>query len=176
MWYILCLHVSPTPDCNQKVSWGFRWEFKYLVGYLSNRHMIRYGVYHIFVPAYSASQILCSVLSCGIRVASMSNVVSLPLSKRCSHISMWILIHHDNRGRHVNSFPTGVLLFKWIRSFQHSRDQFSVLCNGVCFIRPKLSLFSRPPTLSVQASWGLICALFALTRCATRTRYTWGLL
>ena len=34
--------------------------------------------------------------------------------------------------------------------FQHSRDQFSVLCNGVCFIRPKLSLFYHPPTLLLQ--------------------------
>ena len=41
-----------------------------------------------------------------------------------SHIAMWILILLDHRGRYVNSFPNGVLLFKWIRSFQHLRDQF----------------------------------------------------
>ena len=33
---------------------------------------------YVFVPAYSASQILCFVLSCGIRVASLSNVESIP--------------------------------------------------------------------------------------------------
>ena len=33
---------------------------------------------YVFVPAYSASQILCFVLSCGIRVASMSSVDSIP--------------------------------------------------------------------------------------------------
>ena len=33
---------------------------------------------YVFVPAYSASQILCLVLSCGIRVASMSSVDSIP--------------------------------------------------------------------------------------------------
>ena len=69
---------------------------------------------------------------------------------------MWILILLDHRDCHANSFPTDVLFFKWIRSFQHSRDQFSVLCNGVCFIRPKLSLFSRPPTLFFKDSYMLI--------------------
>ena len=33
---------------------------------------------YVFVPAYSASQILCFILSCGIRVASKSNVESIP--------------------------------------------------------------------------------------------------
>ena len=36
------------------------------------------NLYHMFVPAYSASQILCFVLSCGIQVASKSNVDSIP--------------------------------------------------------------------------------------------------
>ena len=34
--------------------------------------------YHMFVPAYSASQPFVFVLSCGIRVASMSSVESIP--------------------------------------------------------------------------------------------------
>ena len=46
---------------------------------------------YVFVPAYFASQILCFVLSCGILVASMSSVDSIPF-KRCSHISMGVLI------------------------------------------------------------------------------------
>ena len=37
-----------------------------------------------------------------------------------------------------------------IISFQYLLDQFSVLRNGVCFIRPKLPLFSRHPTLFLQ--------------------------
>ena len=67
--------------------------------------------------------------------------------KRCSHISMWILILLDHRGRHVNSFSTGVLLFKWIRSFQHPQDQVSVLLNGVCFIRLQVAFVfpAHPP-------------------------------
>ena len=36
------------------------------------------NLYHMFVPTYSASQILCFLLSCGIRVASMSDVDSIP--------------------------------------------------------------------------------------------------
>ena len=146
------------------------------------------NLYHMFVSGLFCEPILCFVLSCGIRVASMSSVDSIPypkpvwappqklrtkslsyvcfwlilqakffvlfylwysswihtFHKRCSHISMVVLILLDHWGCHVNSFPTGVPLFKWIRSFQHSQDQFSVLCNGVCFFRPKLSLFSPP--------------------------------
>ena len=49
------------------------------------------NLYHMFVPAYSTSQILCFILSCGIRVASKSSVDSIPF-KRCSHISMGVLI------------------------------------------------------------------------------------
>ena len=36
------------------------------------------NLYHMFVPAYSASQSFVFVLSCGIRVASKSNVDSIP--------------------------------------------------------------------------------------------------
>jgi len=38
----------------------------------------RRNLYHMFVPAYSASQFFVFVLSCGIRVASKSNVESIP--------------------------------------------------------------------------------------------------
>ena len=36
------------------------------------------NLYHMFVPAYSASQFFVFVLSCGIRVASKANVDSIP--------------------------------------------------------------------------------------------------
>ena len=78
---------------------------------------------YVFVPAYSASQILCFVLSCGTRVASMSNIESIPFLNGVL-ILLWSSNPFDHRDRHVNSFSTGVLLFKWIRSFQHLRDQF----------------------------------------------------
>ena len=54
--YIVPPCIPNTRLHNQKVSGVYRWEFKYHVGILSNRHMIRYGVYHMFVPAYSTSQ------------------------------------------------------------------------------------------------------------------------
>ena len=60
------------------------------------------NLYHMFVLAYSASQSFVLFLSCGIRVASRSNVDSIPFPKRCSHIPMWIPILHDNRYCHVN--------------------------------------------------------------------------
>ena len=47
-------------------------------------------------------------------------------------------------------FQPACFLFKWIRSFQHQQDQLSFLLNGVCFIRPKLPLFSHPPTLFLR--------------------------
>ena len=70
--------------------------------------------------------------------------------KRCSHTSMWILILLDHRYCHVNSFPTGVLLFKWIRSFQHPQDQLKF--SQCCLFHPSPSClcFSRPPTLFLQ--------------------------
>ena len=43
-----------------------------------------------------------------------------------------------------------MLLFKWIWSFSPSARSFLNFLNGVCFIRPKLSLFSRPPILFLQ--------------------------
>ena len=105
------------------------------------------NLYHMFVPAYSASQILCLVFK--LWYSSCFNVKCWfhTLPKRCSHISMWILIPLDHRGCHVNSFSTDVFLFKWIRSFQHLQDQASVSSQRCSLIHPKLSLFSHPPTL-----------------------------
>ena len=39
------------------------------------------NLYHMFVPAYYASQSFVFVLSCGIRVASMSSVDSIPFPR-----------------------------------------------------------------------------------------------
>ena len=63
---------------------------------------------------------------------------------------MGVLILLDHWGCHVNTFPTGVLLFKWIRSFSTSARSTLGFLTGVCFILPKLPLFSRPPTLFLQ--------------------------
>ena len=103
------------------------------------------NLYHMFVPAYSASQSFVFVLSCGIRVASMSSVDSIPfrngvLILRCEYqsfstieIVMSILF---NQRLSLQVDPI-------ISTFARSPLSF---LNGVCFIRPKLFLFSRPPT------------------------------
>ena len=54
------------------------------------------NLYHMFVPAYSASQSFVLFLSCGIRVASMSNVDSIPSRSgvpilRCEYKSFLII-------------------------------------------------------------------------------------
>ena len=74
--------------------------------------------YVCFRLILQANPLFC--LSCGIRVASKSNVDSIPFPKRCSHISMGVLILLDHQDCHANSFPTDVTLFKWIRSFSTS--------------------------------------------------------
>ena len=48
----------------------------------------RRNLYHMFVPAYLASQSFVLLLSCGIRVASKSSADSMPFPKWCSHIPM----------------------------------------------------------------------------------------
>ena len=102
------------------------------------------NLYHMFVLAYSASQSFvlfylwyssCFEVKCWIHT----------FPKHCSHTAMWILILLDHRDRHVNSFPTGALLFEMIPSFSHSARSFPSFLNGVCFVHPKLSLFF--PTL-----------------------------
>ena len=68
------------------------------------------NLYHMFVPAYSASQSFVFVLVCGIRVASMSSVDSIPILNgvlilRCEYQSVMIIEIV------CQSFSTGVLLF-----------------------------------------------------------------
>ena len=68
-------------------------------------------------------------------------------SKRCSHISMGILILSIIQDCHVNSFPTGALLFKTIQSSSSFARLILRFLNGVHFTRPKLSSsLSHPPT------------------------------
>ena len=114
-----------------------------------NTHMIQYGIYHMFVSGLFCKPILCFVLSCGIQVASMSSVDSIPspngvLILRCEYqsfstieIVMSILFN-----RRV-SLQVDPIISTSARSTQS-------LLNVISFIRPKLPLFSRPPTLFLQ--------------------------
>ena len=97
----------------------------------------------MFVPAYSASQSFVFVLSCGIRVASKSNVDSIPSPNgvfilRCEYQSFLII-------KIVLSILfTGVFLFKWIRTFQHPQDPISAF--STVFVHPSQVVFVFPPS------------------------------
>ena len=108
------------------------------------------NLYHMYLfSAYFCKPILCFVLSCGIWVASMSSVDSIPF-KRCSHISMGVLILliieivMSILSNRCASLQVDPIIFS-----TSARSTLSFL-TGVCFIHPKLSLFSRPPTLFLQ--------------------------
>ena len=53
-------------------------------------------------------------------------------------------------------FSNDVLLFKCIRSFSTSARSILCFLNGVCYIFPKLPLFSHPPTFFFKDSFILI--------------------
>ena len=102
------------------------------------------NLYHMFVLAYFASQSCVFVFTCGIRVASMSSVDSIPspngvLILRCGYqsfstreIVMSILF---NRRVSLQVDPIISTIARSILSF----------LNGVCFIRPQVA-FVFPPS------------------------------
>ena len=106
------------------------------------------NLYHMFVLAYSASQsFVCFELWYSSCFEVKCWIHTFP--KWCSHIAMWILILLDHRGRHDNSFPTGVLLLKWIRSFSTSARSILCFLNGIRFIRPQVAfVFPALPPFS----------------------------
>ena len=109
--------------------------------------MIQFRVYHMFVFSLFCKPILCFVLSCGIRVASMSSVDSIPfpngvLILRCEYQSFLII-----KIVFINPFLTGLLLFKWIRTFQHPQDPISAFSMVFVSSIPSCLCFSRPPSL-----------------------------
>ena len=114
------------------------------------------NLYHMFVPAYSASQILCFVLFCGIRVASMTSVDSIPYSRWCSHISMGILILLDHRDCHLNSISNRCVSLRddpIILPIQKINYKFSQRClfhlRQVAFVFPPSDpFFSRTQILN----------------------------
>ena len=107
------------------------------------------NLYHMFVPAYSASQSFVFVLSCGIRVASMSSVDSIPF-KWCSHVSMGVLILLiieivmsilSNRCASLQVDPIIFNIHKINSNFSSTVSIPSA---------PSCLWFSRPPTLFLQ--------------------------
>jgi len=110
------------------------------------------NLYHMFVLAYSASQSFVLFFSCGIRVASKSNVDSIPYSKWCSHISMRMIILLDHRDRHVNSFRPACFSSSASSHSNIRKISSKLFLNGFRFIRPKLPLFSHPLSSRTQIS------------------------
>ena len=106
------------------------------------------NLYHMFVPAYSASQPFVFVLSCGIRVASKSNVDSIPflsgaLIFLCGYQSFLII-------EMVMSilFPTGVFSLQVDPIISTSARSIIIFLNGVCFIRLQVAfVFPALPPL-----------------------------
>ena len=87
---------------------------------------------------------LCFVLCCGIRVASMSNVDSIPF---LSGVLIFLYSYvNTNPSRLLRLscqfFSTGVSLFKWIRSFQHPQDHLKVF--STLFVSSVLSCLCFP--------------------------------
>ena len=101
------------------------------------------NLYHMFVPAYFASQSFVFYFSCGIRVASMSNVDSIPflngvLILRCEYQSCMIIeIFMSILFNRRVSLQVDPFISTFVRSILS-------FINSVCFIRPKLSLFFLP--------------------------------
>ena len=98
---------------------------------------------YVFVPAYFCKRnpLFCFIF--GIRVASMSSVDSIPF-KRCSHISMGVLILLiietvmsilSNRCASLQVDPIISTFVRSILSF----------LNGICFNRPQVA-FVLPPS------------------------------
>ena len=99
---------------------------------------------YVFVPAYSASQILCFVLF-AVFVLLRSQMWNPYLSSSVLIFSMGVVILliieivMSILSNRCASFQVDPIISTFARS------PLSFL-NGVCFIRPKLFLFSRPPT------------------------------
>ena len=105
------------------------------------------NLYHMFVSAYSASQILCFVFSRGIRVALKSNVDSIPFLNSvliflCAYLSFLII-----EIAILILFPTGAFLFKMIPSFSPSaRSILSFFSTVFIPTAPSCLCFSHPPS------------------------------
>ena len=108
-----------------------------------HKNFIR-NLYHMFVPAYSASQSFvlsslwyssCFKVKCGIHT----------FPKRCSHTSICILILLDHRGCRVNPFQPTCFSLSGFDLFQHPQDHLSVFPTLFISSVLKLPLFF-PPT------------------------------
>lgn len=97
----------------------------------------------------------CFVLTCGIRVASKSNVESIPFPKQCSHISMWMIILLDHRGRMLiffskrrASLQVDPIISTFARSILSSLQRCLLHPTQVAFVFPPSHPFSSRTQIS----------------------------
>ena len=107
------------------------------------------NLYQMFVPAYFASQSFvcfelwyssCFVVKCWFHT----------FPKRCSHISMWMLIHHNHRDCHVDSFQPACFSSSGSDHFSicEFNSKFSQWC--LFHLSQVVFVFPHPPTLFLQ--------------------------
>ena len=123
------------------------------------------NLYHMFVPAYSASQSFVFFLSCGIRVASMSNVDSIPFlsgvsysfvntnpssSSRLSCQSFSPVCFSSSGSDHFNIRKIQSQLSQWC-SFHPSQAAFVFLPAHPCFFKDS-EFFIKYPSYGCEAS------------------------
>ena len=87
----------------------------------------------------------------------MSSVDSIPFLN-----SVLVLILLDHWGCHVNSFPIGVLLFKWIPSFSPSARSILSFLNGIHSICQVVFVFPALPPFFLQGPRSLNHVSFLL--------------
>ena len=101
------------------------------------------NLYHMFVPAYSASQTLfcfelwyssCFKVKCWFHT----------FPKWCSHIPMWILILLDHRVCHVNSFLPMCSSSSGSDHFNNRKIKYQFFSMVFVSSVPKLTLFFPP--------------------------------
>ena len=101
------------------------------------------NLYHMFVPAYSASQSFVLFLSYGIRVASKSNVDSIPFLSDvsiflCEYQSLLIIeVVMSILSNRCDSLHDDPIIFPFARAILS-------LLNGVCFIRLQVAFVFQP--------------------------------
>jgi hypothetical protein len=80
--------LDPQPDLITKKFREFLGEFKYHLGYLSNRHMIRYGVYHMFVSTFVTLCIILTFFPSGFSIFGVSSIFRNAFVHICSDASL----------------------------------------------------------------------------------------
>ena len=108
------------------------------------------NLYHMFVPAYSASQSF--VFFWVVVFELLRSQMLIPYLFQMVFSYSYVNTNPSWSLRlSCQFFPTGVFLFKWIRSLRHSQDLLSLLLNGVCFHPSQVSfVFPAHPPLFLQ--------------------------